>query len=92
MFPYIISCKNRNEILLPDDLDNVKLKVAINWLIRFTCNQFSYIYIYIYIYICNVVRIMLSVSIQKFGVWCCVQNHCNIIKGIKIILEKEINA
>lgn len=37
-------------------------------------------------------RNMLSISIQKFGVWCQVQNHCNVIKGIKIVLEKEINA
>lgn len=37
-------------------------------------------------------RNMLSISIQKFGVSCQVQNHCNVIKWIKIVLEKEINA
>ena len=27
---YIIYCKNRNKILLPDDRENVKFRVAIN--------------------------------------------------------------
>ena len=30
MFQYIISCKNRNKTLLPDDRENVKIRVAIN--------------------------------------------------------------
>ena len=30
MFQYIISRKNRNKILLPDDHENVKLRAAIN--------------------------------------------------------------
>ena len=32
MFQYIISCKNRNKILLPDDRENVKLK-SCNYLV-----------------------------------------------------------
>ena len=39
MFQYIISCKNRNKILLPDDHENVKLRVAVTYLIHFSCNQ-----------------------------------------------------
>ena len=41
MFQYIISCKNRNKMLFPDDRENLKARVAI------------YIYTY-HIYIYNI--------------------------------------
>ena len=51
MFQYIISCKYRNKMLLPDDSENVKLRDAINQsLYSFFLQSVIYIYIYIYIY------------------------------------------
>ena len=60
MFQYIISYKNRNKILLPDDRENVKLTVAINnlfflksviyiLLCFFTSSCRKTIYVYIYV-------------------------------------------
>ena len=34
-----MSCKTRNKILLPDNRENVKLPVAINYFINFSCNK-----------------------------------------------------
>ena len=49
MFQYIISCKNRNKILLPDDRENVKLK-SCNYLVYSFFLQ-SVIYIAVFFYI-----------------------------------------
>ena len=43
MFSFIMSCKKRNYVLLPllpGDRENVKLRVAINQFIGFSCNRF----------------------------------------------------
>ena len=55
MLQYIISYKNRNKILLPDDGESVRLRIAmINWfigLLVFLAYIYIYIY-YIYVYVC----------------------------------------
>ena len=64
MLQYIISYKNRNQILLPDDGESVKLRIAmINWFIGLLV-FLAYIYIYIlYICICMYVFIYIYIYI-----------------------------
>ena len=55
MFQYIISCKNSNKILLPDDRENVKLKSCDKLVYSFFLQSVVYIAVFLHraLFSCN---------------------------------------